>query len=224
MRAVLDADIAYRAQQVTLGGISALLKDLHPKLQFDQSTIRINKTGHRTYDLEGNGLLLMPCVFAGSHIMFDPGSLGCHPLTMVPAASVPSGTTTAPPSTTGTRSPPSSGRAALPSCATRNYPEPPPTWPASLASAVPPSACTCPCSSAAAWSPHGVLAAASSTSAPPLPPASSQPSFSPDHDPLSALPLGWPAIQVSGSPVGGLRINRLCHVAQVIDELVIAPG
>ena len=76
MRAVLDADIAYRAQQVTLGGISALLKDLHPKLEFDQSTIRINKTGHRTYDLEGNGLLLMPCVFAGSHIMFDPGSLG----------------------------------------------------------------------------------------------------------------------------------------------------
>lgn len=76
MRAVLDADIAYRAQQVTLGGISALLKDLHPKLEFHQSTIRINKTGHRNYDLEGNGVLLMPCVFAGSHIMFDPGTLG----------------------------------------------------------------------------------------------------------------------------------------------------
>lgn len=76
MRAVLDADIAYRAQQVTLGGISALLKDLHPQLQLHQSTIRINKTGHRSYDLEGNGLLLIPCVFAGSCLMFDPGSLG----------------------------------------------------------------------------------------------------------------------------------------------------
>lgn len=76
MRAVLDADIAYRAQQVTLGGISALLKDLHPQLQLCQSTIRINKTGHRNYDLDGNGLLLMPSVFAGSHLMFDPGSLG----------------------------------------------------------------------------------------------------------------------------------------------------
>lgn len=76
MRAVLDADIAYRAQQVTLGGISALLKDLHPQLQFHQSTIRINKTGHRNYDLEGNGLLLIPSVFAGGCLMFDPGSLG----------------------------------------------------------------------------------------------------------------------------------------------------
>lgn len=76
MQAVLDADIAYRAQQVTLGGISALLKDLHPQLQFQQSTIRINKTGDRNYDLEGNGLLLIPCVFAGSCLMFDPGSLG----------------------------------------------------------------------------------------------------------------------------------------------------
>jgi hypothetical protein len=76
MQAVLDADIAYRAQQVTLGGISALLKDLHPQLQFHQSTIRIDKTGDRNYDLEGNGLLLIPCVFAGSCLMFDPGSLG----------------------------------------------------------------------------------------------------------------------------------------------------
>jgi DNA-binding transcriptional ArsR family regulator len=76
MRAALDADIAYRAQQVTLGGISALLKDLHPQLQFRQSTIRIDKPGHRNYDLEGNGLLLIPCVFAGSCLMFDPGSLG----------------------------------------------------------------------------------------------------------------------------------------------------
>lgn len=76
MRAVLDADIAYRAQQVTLGGISALLKDLHPKIQLHHSTIRLSKNGSRTYDLNGNGLLLMPCVFAGSHIMFDPASQG----------------------------------------------------------------------------------------------------------------------------------------------------
>jgi DNA-binding transcriptional ArsR family regulator len=76
MQAVLDADITYRAQQVTLGGISALLKDLHPQLQFRQSTIRIDKPGDQTYDLEGNGLLLIPCVFAGSCLMFDPGSLG----------------------------------------------------------------------------------------------------------------------------------------------------
>jgi DNA-binding transcriptional ArsR family regulator len=76
MRAVLDADIAYRAQQVTLGGISALLNDLHPRLQLRQSVIFINQTCNRDYDLEGKGLLLIPSVFAGSHLMFDPGSLG----------------------------------------------------------------------------------------------------------------------------------------------------
>jgi DNA-binding transcriptional ArsR family regulator len=76
MRAVLDAEIAYRAHQLALGGISALLKDLHPQLQLDQSTIRISRFGRRDYDLEGNGVLLIPCVFAGSCLMFDPGSLG----------------------------------------------------------------------------------------------------------------------------------------------------
>jgi DNA-binding transcriptional ArsR family regulator len=76
MRAVLEADIAYRAQQLTLGGISALLSDLHPQLAFGQSTIRINKAGDRTYDLGGNGLVLIPHVFAGSCVMFDPGSVG----------------------------------------------------------------------------------------------------------------------------------------------------
>jgi DNA-binding transcriptional ArsR family regulator len=83
MQAVLDADIAYRAQQVTLGGISALLKDLHPDLQFRQSTIHISGTG-RNYDLEGNGLLLIPSVFAGSCLVFDPGSLGLPTLDYAP--------------------------------------------------------------------------------------------------------------------------------------------
>jgi DNA-binding transcriptional ArsR family regulator len=76
MQAVLDADIAYRARRVALGGISALLEDLHPQLQLDQSTIRINKTSHYECDLTGKGVLLIPCVFAGPNIMFDPGGSG----------------------------------------------------------------------------------------------------------------------------------------------------
>jgi len=83
MRAVLDAEIAYRARQLTLGGIAALLKDLHPQLELRQDTIRIDKTG-RSYQLEGNGLLLIPCVFAGSHIMFDRGSQGRPIITYAP--------------------------------------------------------------------------------------------------------------------------------------------
>lgn len=76
MRAVLDAEIAYRARQVTLGGVSAMLNDLHPQLQLRQSVICINQTCNRDYDLGGKGLLLIPSVFAGSHLMFDPGSPG----------------------------------------------------------------------------------------------------------------------------------------------------
>jgi biotin operon repressor len=41
-----------------------------------RQTIRIDKPSDRNYDLEGNGLLLIPCVFAGSCLMFYPGSLG----------------------------------------------------------------------------------------------------------------------------------------------------
>src|SRR5579859_6942081 len=74
MRAVLDADIAYRAQQATLGGIAAMLKDVHPGLQLHESTIRLHKNGHRQYDLDGKGVLLIPSVFADSHLLFDPGS------------------------------------------------------------------------------------------------------------------------------------------------------
>ena len=76
LQAVLDADIAYRARRVALGGISALLEDLHPQLQLDQSTIRINKASHYECDLAGKGVLLIPCVFAAPNIMFDPGGIG----------------------------------------------------------------------------------------------------------------------------------------------------
>jgi DNA-binding transcriptional ArsR family regulator len=76
MRAVIDAEIAYRAGQLVTGGISTVLNDLHPRLQLDQATIRIDKTGHPDYDLAGHGVLLVPQVFAGPHLMFDPDSLG----------------------------------------------------------------------------------------------------------------------------------------------------
>ena len=53
MRAVIDAEIAYRARQLVLGGISAVPNDLHPRLQLDHATIRLNKTGQQNYDLAG---------------------------------------------------------------------------------------------------------------------------------------------------------------------------
>ena len=76
MRAVLEAEIAYRARQLTRGGLAALMGDLHPQLQLDQDCIYIDKPRDGDYDLAGTGLLLMPCVFATPNVIFGPGSPG----------------------------------------------------------------------------------------------------------------------------------------------------
>lgn len=76
MRALVEAEIAYRARQLVVGGIAAVLNDLHPQLQLDQATIRLNKAAQQKYDVAGKGVLLIPEIFAGSHLMFDSGSLG----------------------------------------------------------------------------------------------------------------------------------------------------
>jgi DNA-binding transcriptional ArsR family regulator len=71
MRAVLEADIAYRARQAALGGISAMMNDLHPKLRLDRSSIRLDKPASRAYDMAGKGLLLMPSIFGGLNLSYD---------------------------------------------------------------------------------------------------------------------------------------------------------
>lgn len=76
MQAVLDAELAYRARQLTVGGISALLKDLHPELEFDHATICINGRYGTNYRKEGDGLLLVPSVFAGASLFVDSGGPG----------------------------------------------------------------------------------------------------------------------------------------------------
>jgi DNA-binding transcriptional ArsR family regulator len=76
MRAVLEAEVAYRARQLTRGGLAALIADLHPQLQLDQDGIRINKPSCGDHDLAGNGLLLMPCVFAPPNVIFGPAPPG----------------------------------------------------------------------------------------------------------------------------------------------------
>lgn len=75
IRAVLDADIAYRAGRLAQGGIEALLGDLHPELEWAEHAITVQSSAARTeHHLSGVGLVLVPCVFAWPHVMADIGS------------------------------------------------------------------------------------------------------------------------------------------------------
>jgi DNA-binding transcriptional ArsR family regulator len=79
MRALLEADIAHHARHAALGGLSAMMNDLHPRLRLDQSTIRLNKTLptiNHTLEAGGKGVLLMPHIFGRPDITIDPASLG----------------------------------------------------------------------------------------------------------------------------------------------------
>jgi DNA-binding transcriptional ArsR family regulator len=64
LRRLLDADLMYRANQLTTGGVAHLLSGLHPDLEYAEDALRIhwNRWDYRT-GLRGTGLLLVPCVF-----------------------------------------------------------------------------------------------------------------------------------------------------------------
>jgi DNA-binding transcriptional ArsR family regulator len=72
MRAIVEGEVAYRARQLTHGGLAELIADLHPQLELDQDGIRINKPHQGDYHLVGTGVLLMPCVFAPANVVFGP--------------------------------------------------------------------------------------------------------------------------------------------------------
>lgn len=69
---LLDAEVGYRADQLTSGGIARLLGNLHPELEYAQDALRIRWPTWQTQSrLDGNGVLLTPCVFAWPSLMVD---------------------------------------------------------------------------------------------------------------------------------------------------------
>lgn len=72
LHAVLEDDVAYRAAQLTAGGVDALLSGLHPEVSVRGEVLRIDKPRHSVeHDLAGDGLTLFPSVFAWPRLMVD---------------------------------------------------------------------------------------------------------------------------------------------------------
>ncbi|MFG2715149.1 DUF5937 family protein [Streptomyces goshikiensis] len=66
IRAVLDADILYRARLAAEHGAGHLLNDLHASLRWDDNALRIARRKQPlTRTTAGTGLLLIPTVFTG---------------------------------------------------------------------------------------------------------------------------------------------------------------
>jgi DNA-binding transcriptional ArsR family regulator len=64
MRAVLDADLAFRLGELATGGVRGVLRTLHPAVSFERDTLRVVKYYEGSAELGNHGLLLIPCVFA----------------------------------------------------------------------------------------------------------------------------------------------------------------
>jgi len=79
LRAVLDADVAYRVGKLTRGGIAELMHDLHPSIELNEHAIRI--ASRTDGDVDGGGLTLVPCVFIWPHLWVEVGLAGDPSLT-----------------------------------------------------------------------------------------------------------------------------------------------
>lgn len=64
IRALLQADLAFRLDHLAAGGVGQLFGTLHPSVSFDGSTLRVTKYYEGHADLGRRGLVLVPCAFA----------------------------------------------------------------------------------------------------------------------------------------------------------------
>jgi DNA-binding transcriptional ArsR family regulator len=64
IRALLEADIAYRARRLTEGGPAALFADLHPAIAWHNTTLHVEQAFRGHVELGGGGLLLVPTAFS----------------------------------------------------------------------------------------------------------------------------------------------------------------
>lgn len=63
IRALHEADVAYRARQLALGGAELLFADLHPMLEWHSGELVLCKNHEAIVEPGGKGLILIPVVF-----------------------------------------------------------------------------------------------------------------------------------------------------------------
>ena len=66
---VLDDDIAHRGEQLTSGGLAELFDDLHPTLTWEEDRLVAVRNRADDHELTGQGLLLVPGVFAWPYLV-----------------------------------------------------------------------------------------------------------------------------------------------------------
>ncbi len=70
IRAVLDADIAYRAKQLAIGGADRLFADLHPDLHWNHGRLTLeHDSRNRTVVPDHAGLVLLPVVLGPANVL-----------------------------------------------------------------------------------------------------------------------------------------------------------
>jgi DNA-binding transcriptional ArsR family regulator len=79
LRAVLDADVAYRVGRLARGGIAELMQDLHPSVELTEHAIRVASLAED--DVDAGGLTLVPCVFIWPRLWVEIGLAGEPSLT-----------------------------------------------------------------------------------------------------------------------------------------------
>jgi biotin operon repressor len=75
LRALLQADISYRARCLSAGGAQALFKELHPSVRWQEGgRLELGVAYEAPVALDERGLLLVPSVFAwpGIYVVTDP--------------------------------------------------------------------------------------------------------------------------------------------------------
>ncbi|MCP3783685.1 MarR family transcriptional regulator [Micromonospora sp. A3M-1-15] len=71
MRALLDADVAYRAAQLAEGGAGHFFEQLHPSLRWLGDRVVGDDPFERDFDLRGRGLALNPTVFTERRVLWN---------------------------------------------------------------------------------------------------------------------------------------------------------